>query len=188
MKHITPQAQNHIFKERRCKKPMPFHEGDHGAASFITLDELKILEKKRKNTMDSDDSDSDAHTSRSCIYTDTNDKNTETNDETMTTDGKETYNGEEDAEDDDVNQSEMAANDGNDDGNDYGNDYANDEGNDEGNDYANDEGNDYANDEGKKEKEELELNPEKFTVKNSLKKKRKKICFTMNYEAVDDEW
>lgn len=161
MKHITPQAQNHIFKERRGRKPVPFQDGNHGETGFITLDDLKILEKRGKNTMDSD-SDSDDHTSLS--FVDTNDKNTETNDETnydtLTTDGKETYDEEEDElfeEDDDVNQTEMTV----DDGNDYGKN---------------------------EEKEELELEPEKFTVKNNLKKKTKKLSFTMKYEAIDDEW
>lgn len=163
MKHITPQAQNHIFKERRGRKPVPFQEVGHGDTGFITLDELKVLEKKGKNTTMDSDSDSDDHTSVSFVYTDTNDKNTETNDETnddtLTTDEKETYFEEEDdlfeENNDEVNQSETA-----------------------------DDRND---DEKNEEKEELGLKPEGFTVKKN-KKKQKKFNFTMNYEDIEDEW
>lgn len=163
MKHITPQAQNHIFKERRGRKPVPFQEISHGDSGFITLDELKVLEKRSENTTMDSDSDSDDHTSVSFVDADTNDKNTETNDETndtLTTDEKETYFEEEDdlfeEDDDEVNQSETA-----------------------------DDRND---DEKKEEKEELGLKPEGFTVKKNLKKKQKKLGFTMNYAQIEDEW
>ena len=160
MKHITPQAQNHIFKERRGRKPVPFQEISHGDTGFITLDELKVLEKRGKNTMDSD-SDSDDQTSVSFVDAETNDKNTETNDETnddtLTTDEKETEEEEEDLfeDDDEATQSEIA---------------------------------DRNDDEKNEEKEELGLKPERFTVKNNLKKKQKKLTFTMNYEQIEDEW
>tara|TARA_B110000027_G_scaffold132586_2_gene159066 strand:- start:669 stop:1157 length:489 start_codon:yes stop_codon:yes gene_type:complete len=162
MKHITPQAQNHIFKERRGRKPVPFQEISHGDTGFITLDELKVLEKRSKNTTMDSDSDSDDHTSVSFVDADTNDKNTETNDETnddtLTTDEKETE--EEDylfeQDDDEVNKSETT-----------------------------DDRND---DEKNEETEELGLKPEGFTVKRNLKKKQKKLGFTMNYEQIDDEW
>jgi hypothetical protein len=78
MKHITPQAQNYIFKERKNNKPLPFQESN----GFITLDELKVLEKKRKNIMESD---SDTDDVSNYEKTTTND---ETIDETNTTDGK----------------------------------------------------------------------------------------------------
>ena len=88
MKHITPQAQNHIFKDKTGRKPVPFQEENQDTTSFITLDELKTLERRRRNTMDSESgSDDDANDKR----TETND---ETNDDTLTTDGKETYDGE----------------------------------------------------------------------------------------------
>lgn len=81
MKHITPQAQNHIFKDKnkKNKKPVPFEE----TTGFITLEELKVLEKKGKFSMDSD-SENDYHIS----VDDANDKST--NDD-LFTDGKETY-------------------------------------------------------------------------------------------------
>uniref|UniRef100_A0A6C0IYV3 Uncharacterized protein n=1 Tax=viral metagenome TaxID=1070528 RepID=A0A6C0IYV3_9ZZZZ len=167
MKHITPQAQNHIFKERRGRKPVAFKERKHGQTGFITLDELKTLEKRGKNAMDSD-SDSDDYPPLSSVDADTtNDKNTESNDETYETndtftDGKETYNEEDEElfEEDDnrVNKKEMTADDRND---------------------------DYKK---KEEKEELGLKQEGFTVKKILKKKPKKLSFTMNYEEIDDEW
>ena len=69
MKHITPQAQNHIFKDKnkKNKKPVPFEE----TTGFITLEELKVLEKKGKFSMDSD-SENDYHIS----VDDANDKST----------------------------------------------------------------------------------------------------------------
>jgi hypothetical protein len=85
MKHITPQAQNYIFKEKSNNKPLPFQESN----GFITLDELKVLEKKRKFTMESD---SDTDDVSNYDKTTTND---ETVDETNTTDGKETFDGNE---------------------------------------------------------------------------------------------
>jgi len=84
MKHITPQAQNHIFKDKnkKNKKPVPFQE----TTGFITLEELKVLEKKGKFSMDSD-SENDYNISSSFVD-DANDKST--NDD-LFTDGKETY-------------------------------------------------------------------------------------------------
>ena len=91
MKHITPQAQNHIFKER-SNKPTPFQE----TTSFITLDELKVLENEGKFSMNSDSDGDDCMDDENDV-TDVNEKNdTLTNDETFTNDGKETYEGEED--------------------------------------------------------------------------------------------
>jgi len=145
MKHITPQAQNHIFKERKGRKPVPFKEGNSGETAFITLDELKIFEKRGKNIMDSD-SDSD----ESFVDANTNDKNTETNDDTLTIDEKETNYEEED---------EL---------------------------FEEDHG-DEKNEENE-ENEELELKPKGFTVKKTVKKKQKKLSFTMNYDEVKDEW
>ena len=164
MKHITPQAQNHIFKEKRGRNPVPFQEGPQGGTGFITLCELKILEKRRKNNMDSD-SDSDDPTSLSFIDdADTNDKCTETNDDTLTTDGKEIYDDEDElVEEDDLDVDETKE--------------------------TEDETKETEDDVKDKNKSE-EFGLRSDIVKNLRKngKKQKKLSFTMDYEVIDDEW
>lgn len=55
MKFVTPQAQNHVFRER-SKQPAPFND----TIDFLTLEELKTLEKKGKKTgMSDSESDND---------------------------------------------------------------------------------------------------------------------------------
>lgn len=55
MKFVTPQARNHVFRER-SKQPAPFND----TIDFVTLDELKTLEKKsRKSGMSDSESDND---------------------------------------------------------------------------------------------------------------------------------
>lgn len=175
MKNITPQAQNHIFKVKRDRKPLPFQDVNQDTTDFITLDELKILERRGKNTMDYD-SDSDDHTSPSCIGdADTHDKcteaNDETNDDTLTTDGKETYDGEEDElfeeGDMDVDDTEDI-NDGND----------TEDIHDEKHEEVNDEKSDAKN-------EEVQS---KVSRQKKAKRKQKKFRFTMNYEVIEDGW
>lgn len=55
MKFVTPQARNYVFKEK-SKQPAPFND----TSNFVTLEELKTLEKKSKRSVMSDsESDND---------------------------------------------------------------------------------------------------------------------------------
>ena len=153
MKHITPQTQNHIFKERR-DNPLPFQE----TTSFITLHELKVLDREVKFSMNSDSDGYD------CMD-DTNDANEIlTNDETFTTEGKETYECEEDEtyedeEEFDVNVDVAEVHD------------------------AEDE---HINEE--KLRQELTTGLKKKTPYRSTSKRSKKVNFTMQYELVENTW
>ena len=55
MRFVTPQARNYVFKER-SKQPAPFND----TTDFVTLEELKTLEKKsRRSVMSDSESDND---------------------------------------------------------------------------------------------------------------------------------
>ncbi len=55
MRFVTPQARNYVFKER-SKQPAPFND----TTDFVTLEQLKTLEKKgRRSVMSDSESDND---------------------------------------------------------------------------------------------------------------------------------
>ena len=172
MKHITPQAQNHIFKDKTGRKPVPFQEENQDTTSFITLDELKTLERRRRNTMDSESgSDDDANDKR----TETND---ETNDDTLTTDGKETYDGEtcNGEEDELLEEGDIDVDDTED---------INDE-----KDEDVDDTEDINDEKDEEEKRKVSQCHNTLTVGNYLKRihKKRRNVFTMNYEVIDEKW
>ena len=77
---LTPQAQNHNFRTKK-KEPAPYQE----SIEFVTLNELKSLEKKNKNkNIGMSDSESDIDDISTEEHSNTEASNTEaTNDNEM---------------------------------------------------------------------------------------------------------